>query len=165
MFTADTSASNQVINLNFARTGQPTFYYPTFWFTSSERTLTDAVLTTNFIGGTEAQETRTTKTGVLGDLNIDYTNNTGGTQFLWVAYPTGITTVTTVSIRTREGDSDSGFVNGSLSTASRSSTDLTFLSAETGAPASAAEDYQWFRIEVPQPNANVPRRVTIGATS
>ena len=93
VFSADTSASNQVVNMNYARTGDPTFYYPTFWFTTPQRDLVDLPdIVSDFTSGNTVNDTRTTKTGTPGNLGITYTNNTGVTQYLWVAYPTGITT-------------------------------------------------------------------------
>ena len=165
MFSADSATANQVINLNFARTGQPTFYYPVFWFTDPSSTLDDTTLVTNFTSGMTAQDTSTSKTRTIGNLasgtgNVpDIDNQTGVTQYIWVAYPTGSPDIVRADVRTRRGTSD---VTNTLTLdpLQQSSTDLTFLSAEAGAPASAAEDYKWFWIEVPDGD-----RATLGNTS
>ena len=150
--------------MNFARTGQPTFYYPIFWFTSSDSVIDDADLVTMFTGGSTIQNTATSKTRTVGNLSTgtgdvpDLTNNSGELQYIWVAYPTGSPTIIRATVRTRRGTVDENNTL-TLDPVQQSSTDLTFISSETGAPAPASEDYKWFWIEVPDGD-----RATLGAT-
>ena len=160
MFSADSATGNQVINLNFVQIGQPTFYYPVFWFTDASNELEDATLITNFIGGNTTQATSSDKTRTIGNLSdVDLDNASGDPMYIWVAYPTGSPDIVRADLRVRRGDQDS-IVMGTLSTAQRSTTDLTFISSEAGVPASASEDYKWFWVTVP---ANT--RITLGDTS
>ena len=146
--------------MNYASNAQPTFYYPVFWFTDASNELEDATLVTNFTGGNTTQDTSTSKTRSIGNLSaIDLDNNTGSTRYIWAAYPTGSPTITNIDLRVRRGAQDN-IVPGVLSTAQRSSTDLTFISSEAGVPQSAAEDYKWFWVEVPDGT-----RITFGDTS
>ena len=146
--------------MNYARTGQPTFYYPVFWFTSRSETLSDTDLVTNFTSGNTTEATATSKTRTIGNLSdIDLDNQSGFTDYIWVAYPTGSPEIVRVQLRVRRGVQDD--INSvGLAESQRSSTDLTFISSEAGVPQSAAEDYKWFRIEVPDAT-----RITIGNTS
>ena len=160
------AAQNQTINNQGAnRTGQPTFYYPIFWFTSSDSVIDDADLVTMFTGGSTIQNTATSKTRTVGNLSTgtgdvpDLTNNSGELQYIWVAYPTGSPTIIRATVRTRRGTVDENNTL-TLDPVQQSSTDLTFISSETGAPASASEDYKWFWIEVPNGT-----RITLGDTS
>ena len=50
VFSADSATPNQVVNQNFARTGQPTFYYPVFWFTDASSDVND-IAVADFTGG------------------------------------------------------------------------------------------------------------------
>ena len=158
VFSADSATPNQVVNQNFARTGQPTFQYPVFYFTNASSALDDSTLVTNFTGGSTTQATSTSKTRTIGNLSgIDFNNNTGSTQYIWVAYPTGSPDIARVDVRTRRGTADATNTL-TLDPLQVSTTDLTFQ--PTGGPSSAAENYKWFWIEVPNGD-----RATLGSTS
>ena len=128
----------------FNSSGFPSFSYPIFSFVSdSSTTIPD------FVGsGTQHQTTDTRKTRAIGNLGINFDNTTGGTRYIWVAYPTGSPNVTRINVRTQRGDAD--VTNTlTLSALQRSSTDLTFINPDAGVPQSASENYKWFWVEVP----------------
>ena len=95
----DSATANQVINLNFARTGQPTFYYPVFWFTSPQSDVNN-ITNDDFTTGNTTQGTSTSKTRTIGNLSgIDFSNTETTTQYIWVAYPTGSPDIARVDVR------------------------------------------------------------------
>ena len=133
-------------------TDDPIWTYPVFW-------LNDASNTTppDFVNNGTQILNNTGRSRTINDLSdIDYTNSTGVTQYIWVAYTTGSPTVLRVDVRTRRGTAD--VTNTiTLSGFQQSSTDLSFINPDPNTPADAAELYKWFWIEVPD-----GERVTFG---
>ena len=105
---------------------------------------------------TQAQNADKTRT--IGNLSdVDFDNQTGAAAYIWVAYPTGSPDIRRVDVRTRRGLSDATNML-TLDPVQFSATDLT--SQPTGGPTSAAENYKWFWILVPDGD-----RATLGDTS
>ena len=136
-----TAYSTTAITHSF--TNFPQFAYPVFWVVTDSNTTvpTQAQFVTNSI-----QDGATDRTRAIGNLGIEFNNTTGGTRYIWVAYPTGSPVVNRINVRTRVGTADQTNTL-TLSSNQQSSTDVTFVGS--GLPQTSAENYQWFWIEVP----------------
>ena len=126
--------------------GQPVFNYPLFAFTQSN---TDAPLALAFqVAAQHDQSTNKSSSRTLGVNGIERDNRTGtSTLYLFVGYPAA---VAAPNFYTFDVTLPNGSVNQfetEIPAALKSTASVSLQG--TGAPASAAENYNWFAIEVP----------------
>ena len=127
-------------------TEQPVFNYPLFAFTTNSSDAPLALAITN--GAQHDQSTNKTSSRTLGVNGIGFDNRSGTeTQYTFVAYPAA---VAAPNFYTFDVTLPNGSVNQFETEIPATLKSTTSVSLQgTGAPASAAENYNWFAIEVP----------------
>ena len=132
----------------------PRWVYPVFWADSDSNTTPP-----DFVAVNQTSYESTSRTRSVSTLaNVTYNNTTANTRYLWVAYPAGSPTITNVFQDTQTA-TGSGQATVFIPPTQRSTVDLSLSNPDPNTPADAAENYQWFWLEV-----NGEEQVTLGAT-